>query len=282
MCTMKKTERAHLFRRRISEALLQAKISRSELARQSGADRSTIAQLLNDDEVRLPNAHLAAEFATALGVSADWLLGLSNRRETSAELLLAEMRFKDAKRTPSDEQIIAWHKEAAGRKIRHVPATLPDLLKIPEVLDWEYASFSDKTPEQASQSMRDMADWLEAPGSDYEICVPLAMVQSMAWGEGYWKGLPADICAKQIEWMASRCEALYPSMRLYLYDDHQLFSAPVSIFGSLIAAVYVGRFYMVYRERSQVQALTQHFDELVRESNMSARSTSGMLRALLV
>ena len=44
--------------------------------------------------------------------------------------------------------------EAAGHKIRHVPAMLPDILKTEAVLEWEYAAFLDKTPEQASGAMR--------------------------------------------------------------------------------------------------------------------------------
>jgi hypothetical protein len=91
----------------------------------------------------------------ALGVSADWLLGLSDRPEPAAEVLSANFRMATAQRTPADEQIIAWHQEAAGHKIRHVPATLPDILKTEAVLEWEYAAFLDKTPEQARGAMRE-------------------------------------------------------------------------------------------------------------------------------
>jgi len=54
-------------------------MSRSELARATGVDRSTIGQLLNSDLPRLPNAQLAADAASELGVSTDWLLGLTGR-----------------------------------------------------------------------------------------------------------------------------------------------------------------------------------------------------------
>ena len=143
---MHKTDRAELFRTRLAARLALTGMSRSALARAADVDRSTIAQLLSGDEVRLPNAHLAAECASALGVSADWLLGLSDRPESAAEVLSANFRMEAAQRTPADEQIIAWHQEAAGHKIRHVPATLPDILKTEAVLEWEYAAFLDKTP----------------------------------------------------------------------------------------------------------------------------------------
>ncbi len=167
-------------------------MSRSALARACGVDRSTIAQLLSEDETRLPNAHLAAECALALGVSADWLLALSERSETAADLLATSFRLADAERTPADAQIDDWHREAAGYKIRHVPATLPDILKTDAVIEFEYAAFLEKTPEQAGLAVRDKAEWLRRPGSDYEICMSRELVESLARGEGYWRGLAKD------------------------------------------------------------------------------------------
>jgi len=277
---MHKNERADLFRTRLAARLALTGMSRSALARVAGVDRSTIAQLLTPDEVRLPNAHLAAECAQALGVSADWLLGLSDRPESAAEVLSANFRMETAQRTPADEQIIAWHQEAAGHKIRHVPATLPDILKTEAVLEWEYAASLDKTPEQARGAMRETTDWLRAPGSDYEICVSIDKVRSLARGHGYWEGLDRDVRAEQIDFMADRCARLYPSLRLYLYDAKKVFSAPVSIFGRLLAAVYVGQFYLVYRDSRQVSALTEHFDTLVRESEVEARNAGKIIRQI--
>ncbi|MDF1609187.1 helix-turn-helix transcriptional regulator [Hoeflea sp. YIM 152468] len=275
---VKKDERAELFRTRLAARLALSGMSRSALARAAGVDRSTIAQLLAGDDTRLPNAHLAAECASALGVSADWLLGLSDRPESAAEVLSASFRIATAHRTPADEQIIAWHQEARGHKIRHVPATLPDILKTEAVLEWEYAAFLDKTPEQARGAMRETFDWLHAPGSDYEICVSIDKLRSLAYGEGYWDGLGRDARAEQIEFMADRCSRLYPSLRLYFYDARKVFSAPVSIFGRLLAAVYVGQFYLVYRDSRQISALTEHFDTLVRESEVEARNAGKIIR----
>ena len=277
---MRKEDRARQFRNRVAERMTASGISKSGLARMCGADRSTVAQILNDDELRLPNAHLAAEIATVLGVSADWLLGLSERSETAAELLSASIGLADAQRTPADDQIIAWHREAAGHKIRHVPATLPDILKTEEVLDWEYAAFLAKTPEQALHSLRDTVEWLLAPGSDYEICVSIDKVRSLARGEGYWSGLPEDVRRRQLEAMAESAERLYPSLRVYMFESKRVFSAPVTVFGQMLGVVYVGQFYMVFRESRQVRALTQHFDHIVRESEIDARSFSRVIRAL--
>lgn len=278
---MKKEVRANLFRERLGERLTTKSMSRSALARATGADRSTIAQLLSGDDMRLPNAHLAAECAAALGVSVDWLLGLSDRPESAAEVLSANFRIASAKRTAADERIIAWHREAAGHKIRHVPASLPDILKTTAVLEWEYAAFLGKTADQARETMIKTIEWLRAPGSDYEICVALDQIRSLALGEGYWHGLDAETRAAQVEFMAERCARLYPSLRLYFFDSKKIYSAPVTIFGRLLAAVYVGQFYLVYRDSRQVQALTDHFDRLVRESEIDARSAGQVIRNFL-
>lgn len=278
---MHKNDRAELFRNRLAARLAQAGMSRSALARAAGVDRSTIAQLLSSEDVRLPNAHLAAECAAALGVSADWLLGLSDRPESAAEVLSASFRIETAQRTPADEQIIAWHQEAAGHKIRHVPATLPDILKTEAVLKWEYEAFLGKSPEQARGAMRETIAWLRNPGSDYEICVSIDKIRSLARGEGYWQGLSRESRVEQIEFMAESCERLYPSLRLYFYDAKKVFSAPVSIYGRLLAAIYVGEFYLVYRDNRQIAALTEHFDSLVRESEFEARNAGRTIRGML-
>lgn len=256
-------------------------VSRSALARACGVDRSTIAQLLSEDETRLPNAHLAAECALALGVSADWLLALTERSETAADLLATSFRLADAERTPADAQIDDWHREAVGYKIRHVPATLPDILKTDAVIDFEYAAFLEKTPEQAGYAVRDKAEWLRRPGSDYEICMSQELLESLARGEGYWRGLTKAARRDQIRYMAKSCRDKYPSLRVYLYDTKIVFSAPVTIFGPLLAVVYIGRYYMVFRETRQIRALTDHFDQLVRDSETDARSAADVIEAML-
>ncbi len=278
---MDKRDRAEIFRQRLAEAMTRQNISRSAMARLCGVDRSTIAQLLGEADARLPNANLAAECATALSVSADWLLGLSERRETAADLLESNFRVTEASRTFADTKIDEWHREAAGYKIRHVPATLPDILKTDAVIEFEYAAFRSKTPDQAMSSMQDQANWLRRPGSDYEICCSHELVESLARGEGYWRGLSKAAREEQISHMAKTCADLYPSLRLYLFDTKVTFSAPITIFGPLLAVVYIGSHYMVFRENRQIRAFTDHFDQLVRDSDTDARSAAKQIEAML-
>lgn len=277
---MKKQERAAVFRERLLARMTDIGMSRSELARRCLVDRSTIAQLLNTEEVRLPNAHLAAECASALQVSTDWLLGLTERSETSAGLLSTACEIADAERTPSDVKILEWHREASGYKIRHVPATFPDLLKTEAVLKFEYAQFLDKTPEQASSAMHETLQWLHAPGSDYEICISTHMVESLIQGVGYWEGLPVEDRKEQIEHLIVSCRDLYPSLRVYLCDNKKVYSSPITVFGHFLAVVYIGRYYMVFRERRQIHALTQHFDYLIREADTGARTAADVIEKM--
>ena len=127
---MDKRARSDLFRHRLQQAMALSGETQSSLARKTGADRSTLSQILSGTAARLPNGQLVAQCAQSLGVSADWLLGLSDQPDSLAQILAQAMTMVDAPRALIDAQIFAWHQEAAGYKIRHVPAGLPDMVKI--------------------------------------------------------------------------------------------------------------------------------------------------------
>lgn len=279
---MDKRDRSKVFRERLTNAMGARAMTKSALARTTGADRSTVSLLLSSDDGRLPNAQFAAECAAALGVSCDWLLGLSDRRERSADILSALMRMEDAERAPSDEHIFRWHEEARGYKIRHVPATLPDMLKSEAVLRFEYGASLGKTEDQAIGDMRDRLAYLRAPDTDYEIAMPLDTLEGLAAGEGYWKGLSVEERKGQLDRLRRLTEELYPSLRLYLFDRKKVFSAPLTVFGPLQATIYVGRFYLVFRERRQVLELSRHFDGLIREAAFEAKNTPRFIEGLAV
>jgi hypothetical protein len=111
--------------------------------------------------------------ATVVNVSADWLLSLSYRPESAAELLADALNLTTAPRTLVDEQGFAWHKEAAGYKTRHVPATLPDMLKTREMLEWENAPHLGRTTIQAVNASEYRLTWMRSSTSDFEIALPI-------------------------------------------------------------------------------------------------------------
>jgi len=275
-----KRDRARLFRERLSAAIDTAGSNQSALARAIGADRSTISQLLTGAGARLPNAQVVAGCAAALGVSADWLLGLTDRPEQAAELIANAFSITDAPRALVDEQIHGWTAEAAGYKIRHVPAMLPDMLKTPEMLRWEYAPSLGKTMDQAIGASEDRLALMRSGRSDYEIAMPLYELDALATGTGYYAGLGPDLRRAQLDFIAAQHDQLYPTLRLYLFDARRLFSAPITVFGPLLAVIYLGSSYLAFRDVERVRAISAHFDRLVREASVPAGALPAHLARL--
>ncbi len=276
---MDKRHRADLFKTRLAEAMAERGLTQSALSRAVKVDRSTVSQLLAPG-TRLPNAQLAADCAATLGISADWLLGLSERPEPLADLLATSLTITEAPRALIDETIFGWHREAAGYKIRHVPATLPDMLKTRAMVEWEYRPQLGRTAEQALGAFEDRLTWMRGARSDYEIALPMHEVAAFTGATGYYEGLPAAVRLEQMDRLITLCDQLYPSLRLYLFDARRVFSAPVTVFGPLLAVVYLGRHYIAFRDTARVAKVSAHFDWLVREASLSARDVGDHLRGL--
>ncbi|GAA6199263.1 helix-turn-helix transcriptional regulator [Aquicoccus sp. SU-CL01552] len=272
--------RATQFRDRLAQAMRHGGLSQSALARAVGVDRSTISQLLTDDGARLPNAHVVGACAAALGVSADWLLSLSDRPESAAQLLSASLSLSEAPRALVDQQIFDWHREAAGYKIRHVPAALPDMLKTRAMLEWEYAPHLGRTADQAIGASEDRLNWMRSAQSDYEIAMPIYELDSFARATGYYAGVPAALRRDQLDRFLELSEQLYPRLRIYLFDSRRLYSAPVTIFGPLLCVFYAGGHYLAFRDSDRIEIFSRHFDHLVRESTLTARALPDHLRRL--
>ncbi|MDC1396919.1 helix-turn-helix domain-containing protein [Octadecabacter sp.] len=275
-----KRDRASLFRTRLRDAMATKQATQSGLARAIGVDRSTVSQLLGDGGARLPNAQVVAQCAAELGVSADWLLGLTDKPELATDLVAAAMEVTKAPRALVDEQIFAWHQEASGYKIRHVPAGLPDMFKLPEVLQWEYSPSLGRSTDQAIGASEDRLRWMREARSDYEIALPMSDMSSFAAGSGYYEGVPADLRAAQLDHIAALHDDLYPTLRLHLFDARKLYSAPITVFGPLLAVIYLGQNYLAFRDTERVQMFTHHFDRLVREALITPRDLSKHIQYL--
>jgi transcriptional regulator with XRE-family HTH domain len=271
-----KRDRAAVFRDRLALAMDQTRHSQSALARAIGVDRSTLSAL----GTRLPNAQVVAEAAAALGVSTDWLLGLTATPAPLERALDQAVSLTDAPRALFDATIYGWHREAAGYKIRHVPATLPDILKTRAVVEWEYRDTLGGAAEAAIAGFETQLDHLRGARSDYEIALPLHELAAFAAGTGYWQGLALPARAAQLDHLIRLTEELYPGLRLYFYDAHRVFSAPVTVFGPHLAVIYLGRAYVSFRDPARVAAISAHFDWLVREAPLGAREAGAHLRAL--
>ena len=260
----------------------QAGANQSTLARAAAIDRSTVSQILATGTTRLPNAQVVAEIAAALGISADWLLGLTDRPESAAELMAESLLMTEAPRANVDANIEAWLHEAEGYKIRHVPASLPDILKTESILEWEYGPHLGRTPDQAIASREVNLRRTRDPLSDYEIAMPISELTSFAHAEGYYRGLSVELRREQLNRIRDLHDQLYPRLRLFLFDAHRVFSSPVTIFGPLLAAIYLGRNYVVFRDSERIRGIAGHFDWLIREAEISARAVPDFVDNLQV
>jgi hypothetical protein len=180
-----------------------------------------------------------------------------------------------------DDHIFAWHQEAKGYKIRHVPAGLPDMLKTVDMLHWEYAPSMGKTIDQAIGASTDRLNWMRSAGSDYEIAISMAELGTFAAGTGYYTGLAADVRRAQLTRFRDLHAQLFPALRLHLFDPRLLYSAPVTVFGPLLAVIYIGRNYLVFRDTDRVAAITIHFDHLVRQASIGQRELTEYFDALI-
>ena len=116
--------------------------------------------------------------------------------------------------------------------------------------------------------------------SDYEIAVPLHEIAAFAGATGYYDGLPAAIRRAQIDRLIDLSEQLYPALRLHLFDARRVYSAPITVFGPLLAVLYLGRHYLAFRDSDRVATFGQHFDWLVREATVEARDLPAHLRRM--
>ncbi|MFN7052268.1 MAG: transcriptional regulator, partial [Gemmobacter sp.] len=86
----------------------------------------------------------------------------------------------------------------------------------------------------------------------------------------------------QIDRLQTLADQLYPSLRIYPFDARRVFSAPVTVFGPLLAVVYLGRHYIAFRDTARVASISAHFDWLVREAALGARDFTSHLQELRV
>ncbi|WFR97337.1 helix-turn-helix domain-containing protein [Rhizobium tumorigenes] len=276
---MDKRKLAVLFQQRLRLLFDRSRESQSAFADNVGIDRSALSQLLSGKTARLPRVETLLSIAERHQVSLDWLLGIS-QDEGLVGALLPSLEIE----TSDDEGaglLIKWHAEATGSKIRYVPARIPDLLRTPEVIAYEASEAHQSAATQVAGTAFRL-DYNREPGTDMESCMPLQTLEAFAAGQGIWQGLPKAARQGQLLHMAGLIDDLYPSFRLFLFDGRARFSVPYTVFGSLRAAVFVGRMYLVLHNVDSVRMMQRHFDDLVRDTRIHAHEVAAYIRLLKV
>ena len=146
---MDRRDTAQRFRERLLEAMTNAGVNRSTLAAASASIAPRSRNCFPAETDRLPRA----EYSSGDCLCPEREPRLAARPQPAGEARRrhsgGSVEVKESARAPVDESLTAWYAEAVGYKIRHVPATLPDLMKTEEVLDYEYRDFAARSADRA-------------------------------------------------------------------------------------------------------------------------------------
>jgi transcriptional regulator with XRE-family HTH domain len=268
------------FRERLRQVIRQTGLSRTAFAEKVGIDRSTLSQILSRAGDRLPRVETIAAIAASQQVSIDWLMGLSEEGPVQTNIVPA-LEITHGGSSPSDEMLERWYSDSRGHKIRHVPATLPDVLKTPAVIEYEYRQAAVARPEQRIESSQHGLAYQRRLESDTEICTSVQALEELARGEGVWRGLPLAERRRQLEQFTELVEELYPAYRWFLYDALRRYSVPLTVFGQKRAVIYVGQAYFAFNSREHIRELSRRFDDLIREAVVQPHEIAGVLRRLV-
>jgi len=280
MVIARRDETVELFRERPEEVIRNSGLRRSAFARRIGIDRSTLTQLLSPVNDRLPRAETIAAIAADQQVSVDWLLGLTQEGPLSADLMPQPFEIQVGGDMHQDEHLQRWHAEAAGYKIRYVPASLPDLLKSEPVIRYEYREQGEGVPKARLEEAGARLAYLRRPETDMEVCSTIQSVQDFARGHSQWSDLPKAERRRAMSVMIERLEELYPTLRWFLFDRRTRYSVPLTIFGPKRAAIYIGNMYFVLNSTEHIRVLTRHFDDLIRVAALQPRDSIEFLRSM--
>jgi transcriptional regulator with XRE-family HTH domain len=281
MAIARRDETVEIFRERLEEVIRQSGLRRSGFARRIGIDRSTLTQLLSPANDRLPRAETIAAIAADQQVSVDWLLGLTQEGPLSADLMPQPFEIQVGGDAHQDERLQRWHAEAAGYKIRYVPASLPDLLKSEPVIRYEYREQGAGVPQARIEEAGARLAYLRRPETDMEVCSTVQSVADFARGHSQWTDLPKAERRRALSVMIERLEELYPTLRWFLFDRRTRYSVPLTIFGPKRAAIYIGNMYFVLNSTEHIRVLTRHFDDLIRAAALQPRDAIQFLRSLM-
>lgn len=275
---MDKRDLSGVFRERLKTLVQRAGINQSAFAASVGIDRSALSQLLSGATTRLPRAETLLTIAAEHRVSLDWLMGLSQDEALTGEIR-ASLEIEEAYGGFDRTLLAKWHGEAAGTKIRYVPAGIPDLLRTEALIDYE-SDISNRSREAQADETQYRIDYNRRPETDMEVCMPRHTLEVFARGLGVWDGFPDVARREQLEHMATLLDDLYPTFRLFLYDGRMRYSVPYTIFGPYRAAIYAGDMYIVLNATQPIRALTRHFDDLIRAAEINAHEAAAFARNL--
>ena len=277
---MDKRDLHKLFQDRLTSLIQQTGQSKGAFAETIGIDRSALSQMLDGRTTRLPRVETMARIAECHNVSMDWLTGLSETGQKDTEVT-PEIDIEQT--SPEDESSIlaSWREEAIGQKIRYIPFHLPELFCLPEIFDF----LNDLNPEMAkyrSIQAEQNVSYFERPETDLEIVMSMQTLKSFAAGRDIWEKLPPSLRRRQIEHLARAAEELYPTVRMYLIDGRRHYAAPVTIFGNIRSAFYLGDNYLVLTGKESIRQSIRYFDSFIRKADIHPHEFTPWVKGALI
>ncbi len=269
------------FASRLRELIARRGENLSRFATRIGVDRSALSQFFGSNTLRLPRAETLCTIAQAEHVSLDWLMGLS-QSEGKATEVAPILDIEQAEFPGQETRLVEWHREALGYKIRHVPASLPDLVRTEAVTRHLYGRNRSNIMEARSHSAQHQLVYSRRPETDMEICMPKQTLITFANGTGIWQSLAPGARVAQLNHMADLLDELYPTLRLFLYDLAHTYSAPFTVFGPVRAAIFIGELYLVVNSVDHIRQLGQRFDQLIRLAEINPGGAVEFVRGLKV
>jgi hypothetical protein len=95
-----------------------------------------------------------------------------------------------------------------------------------------------------------------------------------------WRRLGVAAREEQLDRLIELTTELYPTFRWFLFDESTRYAAPVTVFGSQRAALYLGGLYLVLTSAEHVRTLSRHFDGVVRDASVQPTSVPTHLSRL--
>jgi transcriptional regulator with XRE-family HTH domain len=276
---MDKRKLADVFRSRLEALFERSRQSQSAFAQAIGVDRSALSLLLSGKTTRLPRVETLLLIAERHNVTLDWLLGVSEDEGVTGAMLSSGTI--ETSEEDGASLLMRWHAEAAGTKIRYVPARIPDLLRTTEVIAYEASASHQNAMAQVEDAVFRL-DYNRAAGTDMESCMPFQTLEQFAEGSGIWSGLPKRVREGQLAHMTALIDELYPSFRLFLFDGRERFSIPYTIFGSTRVAVFAGQMYLVLNSAETIRTMQMQFEGLIRHTRVHAHEAAQFVRSLHV
>ena len=276
---MDKRKLADIFHGRLAVLFERSRQSQSAFAQAIGVDRSALSLLLSGKTTRLPRVETLLLIAERHNVTLDWLLGVSEDEGVTGAMLSSGTI--ETSEEDGASLLMRWHAEAAGTKIRYVPARIPDLLRTTEVIAYEASASHQSAVAQVEDAVFRL-DYNRAAGTDMESCMPFQTLEQFAEGSGIWSGLPKRMREAQLAHMTMLIDELYPSFRLFLFDGRERFSIPYTIFGSTRVAVFAGQMYLVLNSAETIRTMQMQFEGLIRHARVHAHEAAQFVRSLHV